>query len=392
MPSRVSFALRTAKLTDIERLCAQSGPCISMFLPGQRPGEPDKQHALQCKAMLTAVEKELSRRQVSASDRVSLLASLRDFLGEPDYMNTTLESIALFRSPRAFEVYHVPPTMPPLAAVEARFLVTPLLAKLAPAHNFFVLLVTRKHARLLEVDMLRTHAVPFPEGVPTDLDAFLAFKAPDHRLANRVFAGPDVGSMAGVTFGTGSGKDHQDAYFHDFLKAVDHGLAPVLAAEGKPLVVAGAEAEVAIYRGINSWHQLAHEAVLLSPDGGFTDEQITERARATLRGSLTEEEHRVLAQFEKHGADHRSCLEIQAILRAATEGRVRHLFITEGSRLLGNVDQINGTTRMPGEVMADCDDLINAAAVDTIRHSGQVWILPPDQMPAAVSMAAVFRY
>jgi hypothetical protein len=38
------------------------------------------------------------------------------------------------------------------------------------------------------------------------------------------------------------------------------------------------------------------------------------------------------------------------------------------------------------------DDLVNVAAVEVLLHKGHVWFLASEQMPEAVTMAAVMRY
>jgi len=35
---------------------------------------------------------------------------------------------------------------------------------------------------------------------------------------------------------------------------------------------------------------------------------------------------------------------------------------------------------------------VNAAVVETLRHGGQVYLLPPEQMPITESVCAILRY
>jgi len=41
---------------------------------------------------------------------------------------------------------------------------------------------------------------------------------------------------------------------------------------------------------------------------------------------------------------------------------------------------------------AATEDLVNAAVVETLRHGGEVFMLPKDQMPANHPLAAILRY
>jgi hypothetical protein len=61
-------------------------------------------------------------------------------------------------------------------------------------------------------------------------------------------------------------------------------------------------------------------------------------------------------------------------VRAASAGRVGHLFLLE-----------NGA--VPGEV-----ELLNTAAIQTFRHGGDVHVLPEARMPSGGAICAIFRY
>jgi hypothetical protein len=78
--------------------------------------------------------------------------------------------------------------------------------------------------------------------------------------------------------------------------------------------------------------------------------------------------------------------EPERALAAAAEGRVRHLFVAQGVRAPASPDQGGAQWLYPGE------DLLNAAAVETLRTGGEVFTIPGEKLPGAVSIAAVLRY
>ena len=65
-------------------------------------------------------------------------------------------------------------------------------------------------------------------------------------------------------------------------------------------------------------------------------------------------------------------------MRAASAGRVEHLFLLESGVVPGAVD--GGA------------DLLDAAAAQTLRHGGEVQTLPQAIMPSSGPMCAIFRY
>jgi len=93
-----------------------------------------------------------------------------------------------------------------------------------------------------------------------------------------------------------------------------------------------------------------------------------------VRSVTTEPARRALERFDKLiGTGHASA-DVQEIVRAASAGRVEHLFLLE-----------NGS--VPGAV-----DLLNTAAVQTLRHGGDVHTLPETSMPSGGPICAIFRY
>ena len=85
-----------------------------------------------------------------------------------------------------------------------------------------------------------------------------------------------------------------------------------------------------------------------------------------------------LERFDKQiGTGHASA-DAQEIVRAASSGRVETLFLLENGAVPGAVD--GGA------------DLLDTAAVQTLRHGGDVQTLPESSMPSGGPICAIFRY
>ena len=69
---------------------------------------------------------------------------------------------------------------------------------------------------------------------------------------------------------------------------------------------------------------------------------------------------------------------MQEIVRAASVGRVEHLFLLENGSIPGAVD--GGA------------DLLDTAAVQTLRHGGDVQTVLETSMPSGGPICAIFRY
>ena len=87
---------------------------------------------------------------------------------------------------------------------------------------------------------------------------------------------------------------------------------------------------------------------------------------------------RALEKFDKLTGTGHASADVQEIVRAASVGRVEHLFLLENGSIPGAVD--GGA------------DLLDAAAVQTLRHGGDVQTLPGTAMPSGGPICAIFRY
>src|SRR5580704_11922114 len=96
---------------------------------------------------------------------------------------------------------------------------------------------------------------------------WMNMRVPDHVLDHRSSAGPSVGSMKGVLFGTSSDRDREDEYLSHFFKEVDKGMHTILRNDTAPLVLMGVENEVAIYRRVSTYPRLLEKAIHGSADG-----------------------------------------------------------------------------------------------------------------------------
>jgi hypothetical protein len=80
------------------------------------------------------------------------------------------------------------------------------------------------------------------------------------------------------------------------------------------------------------------------------------------------------------------------VIQGAFYGRVEELFVPVGVQKWGYFDPEAMELEVHKDAQAGDEDLLNAAAIQTIFHGGTVYALEPQEMPDEVSIAAVFRY
>ncbi len=368
---------------DVKLLAGAHRPCITVVANIPTPFEL----AIRLKKAAQTVAKKLKDERAEFPTVESLCQPIEELEHNVKAAGIWSNALIAFRSPDVFRYFLLHRRLPEAETVEERFQVRPLCSVLAREQQFHLLCLSRGNIRLLRCTQHRTEEEKLGEA-PGNMDEWLNMRQPDHVLENRATGGPSLGSMKGVTFGTSTDREREDKYLAHFFKAVDRGMNSLLRGGTAPLLLAGIVDDVAIYRRVSTYPRLLERAVYGSPDGS-PDQELHSRAMRVMMQSHSESLEKALAEFERHRDDTSRCLsDAHQVIKAAWEGRVADLFFSEGAEIRGlwNEETFDLDTRNPRE------DLLNAAALQTLLHGGRAFELDSTEMPAAREVVAVLRF
>lgn len=390
MQANTSRDVSELSMIEIKSLAAASGPCISILLPIGQNGGPGAQNNTRVKNAIKAAARLLDEKKRDAALAEQLMAPLQNWAREARDWSGDQKGIAIFRSPDLFEIFHTPLELPETVTVADHFAIAPLLPLLNADQTFYLLALSQKHIRLLRCTANRSEEVPLPDTIPTTLWEDKQTDQPDHDQDNRGAAGPSVGGMKGVVSTTNTDREDRDEYLLHFYKHVSKGVAELLKNETAPLVVAGVDYEIALFRRENSYPHLAEQGVHGAADG-LKGGELHKRALEAVQPHFEAPLKQVIERFEKQGVD-RGSSTVKEIVKGAFDGRVSELILAEGAHYMGNFDEATHSVRGHKQPLPGDEDLLNAAAVQTILHSGQVFVVPPSKVPHGAPAIALFRY
>ncbi|HLK19555.1 MAG TPA: hypothetical protein VKT81_11380 [Bryobacteraceae bacterium] len=379
--------LESVQLEKLQELILHTGPCVTLLLPPYRPGERGKPGAALLKSDIQEVKQRLVERKIPDSVITNLLEPLQQLVEDPEMSGGSHWGRVVYRSPDVLRQFAITGSEEPCVKVGGYFHIRPILTELHLPPVFFLLRLSKRDVEVFRCAGLRAAPVQLPRGIPATLEEALAFKQPDHDLENRSSAGPSSGSMHGVRFGTGSGKETQHAYLADFYKSVGRGLHELLGASGAPVVLAGVDEDTALYRAINRAPSLL-AATISGSTTGPVEKTILAQAYSIVRSDCIDRAIRILRESKERLAPTRYASDPHKILRAAVEGRIAHLYIDEAARLSG----IFEGTKRAGRWNWGEEDLLNVAAVETILHSGKAFSIPAGRIPDGSAIAAELRF
>lgn len=306
-----------------------------------------------------------------SADRDAMLQPVLKIVSETDW--TAQEgSLVVFSAPGFIQAHLWPGPLAPRVHFGQEFLIVPLLTGFQSARDFWLLALSIKRVRLFRGSDAGLTEVALPEGLATSLAGEEAFDRPDHSLRGRSSAGPSVGGMKGVQFGTSSAREHLVDYLHDYFRAIDRGIRPILAADMQPLILAAVSRELAIYRKVNTYSLVLAGDIHGNPDSLGVN-VLYGVAADLIAGYSARPAETILAETEAAASRGLAITDPLDVAKAASAGQVQDLIVWPEAP---HFDRYQ--------------DAVNRAVLSTIRHSGRISVLTS---PLAIAgMTAILRF
>jgi hypothetical protein len=362
------------KSEEIRELLEAAGPCVTIVAPkGDLP------------AALASVRDELRTKNEDLAD--GLDDEIARAIGEANGRG----QVAVLSAPGIARAFVADSALKPVSKVGDRFDVRTLVSARSKELTFFLLALSQRRTRILECTRYSSREIPFGAETPTSLEDAMQTRKPDHDLDNNSTGGPSTGSMRGVMFGTTTDREDKDEYMLHFFSAIDKAVTSLLKGRNEPLVVAGVEHELALYKSVNTYKSSIEPGVHGAPDG-MEGGEMHRRALELIDSRIAEDGVDELTDFDKKVGTGHASMHVQEIVAAAYEGRISHLYFREDASYSGTYDPIRRRVKHTSDPLDNPIDLVESAAFETIRHGGEARILPASAMPNGVPVCAVFRY
>ncbi len=390
---------------ELEALAqASDGWCISMYLPTHRAGPEVQQNPIRLKNLVNKAETRLIDGGLRRPEAQNLLQPVRQLVVDDLFWQQQSDGLALFLSSDVFRYYRLPFDFDALVVVADYFHVKPLLPLLSGDGRFYILGLSQEEIRLLQGTRYSVSEVNL-DRIPTSLAEVVRWDDPERRFqfhtATQTPAGggapPTVkGARPAIFHGHGvASADDPKSKIERYFHRVDQGLGEILADEEAPLVLAGVEYLLPLYREANTYAHLVEEGIEGNPEE-LSPRDLHERAWAILQPVFQEEQREAAARYlHLSGSDSDLASRVvEEILPAAHHGRVDTLFVTLGAQVWGTFDPGTNSVQVQQEAPPDGQDLLDQAAVHTWLNGGAVYAVEPDAMPgqSKAPLVAIFRY
>jgi hypothetical protein len=361
-----------------------------VFLPTQRVGTAAPGDPIRLKNLLREAEQQLAATGMRPPEVRKLLQPATAWLQDGMFWRYQGEGLAVFAAPGHFEYYRLPAAPPELLVVSGRFHIKPLLHLLVNDGQFYILALSQNRVRLLQGSRFAVTEVDL-EGVPASLEEALGEQEQERQLQFRTHVPRGKGRRAALFHGHGVGKDDAKDQIRRYFRLVDAGLTELLHGQRTPLVLAGVDYLLPIYREASDYPHLVKGGVTGNPEE-LGEKELHAQAWALVEPGFRAARAAVLDQYRQLAGTGRTADQVSAIVPAAYHGRVEDLVIPVGRQEWGRFDPDTGEVAVHPQPRPGDEDLLDLAAFYTLLNGGSVYTAGSDAADASLLPAAVLRY
>ncbi|MGW8186863.1 MAG: baeRF7 domain-containing protein [Desulfobacterales bacterium] len=383
--------MKNFTMEDLKRLMGvENDVCISIYMPTDRAAATTDEQRIRFKNLLRRAEKTVQERAPKNKHLAEMIEKGRRLLDNDYFWRYQSDGLAVFIAPDVFLFYRLPIAFDEVFSASNRFAVKPLMPMFMADTRFYILALSQAGVRLFSCT---SHSVVEIElvDVPNGIAESLQYDSKHYQL--QFHTGTAGGNRRPAMFhGHGVGTDGKKDEILRYFRDVNQGLAAILSDKQTPLVLAGVGYLLPIFREATSYRWVLEEAVIGNPDG-LRAEELHQMALPLVRPVLEQSQKDDERRYRELAGKGYTASGVQAVVPAAVNGRVEALFVALDERRPGLFDKKSNRVTIADEDDPAVEDLLDLAAVETIKNGGRVYATENDRMPEAhAAIAAILRY
>lgn len=381
-------------LDQIKGLAQQAAnPSLSIFLPTHRAGQDAKQDPIRLKNLLRDAEHRFLNSGMGPREASTLLQPAQALLNSSSFWQHQYDGLAIFMAADDFHVYRLPFSVEELLIIARSYYVKPVLPLFTNNGHYYILALSQNEVRLFEGTRHSVGQIDLPVGLLESLNEVLKLDDPETQVQVHTVTAPK-GVGIGIFHGQGgSGAEQQESGIERYLSLVDRGLKDIFHEQQAPLVLAGVDYLLSIYRRVSDYAHIMPEGITGSPEH-LLPETLQEQAWPIVELHFRQETEKIMAAYQQLADTDTASDNVEEIVAAAFNGRVDRLVVAVDTQVWGNFNRDTGEVvyYQDGQRKEDYLPLLDFAAMQTLQNGGTVFALSQDEMPTKSAIAAVFRY
>lgn len=378
----------------VELASYEQPPCVSIFLPTHKAGVEVNEQAdlVAFKNALQQVEKMLNEKGTEQIVIKKMLKPGYDLIRDEGFWRSLNNGLAVFIADGFFKYVKLSAPLINHIRINASFYVSPLVPFMVRKEYFYLLDIAKRDPRFYRADGFGIEHLQVEE-MPSDIEDVVRF---EEKEGDTLFRTGGRGGTGGANFhGIGGGRPEHKENIATYLEEVDDTIwKSHLKRENVPLLLAGQEFLIPIYRSVSDYKNIWPEA-LTGNHHQQSDNELYKDAMKVMKPYFDQPLKNALEDYGHKLATALTSSMAGTIIPATYYGRVATLFVKKGFSVWGTFNEQENKlelSRLTDNERNEADDLVDKAVTKTIQNGGEVYFLEGDQMPNQSEMAVIFRY
>jgi hypothetical protein len=374
--------------SDLDELVAMDvRPAVSIYLPTHVAGREIRQDPIRLKNLLSSAAERLSAtwRKPEVEE---FLGPAEALVGDEEFWRHQQQGLAVFLARGFNRIHKLPIPVPEETLLGEHFHIKPLLPLLEDTGLFWLLTISAKHTRLYHGsrwEFSENKEIDLPQGVG---------KIRGMTDYEETHYGSPVGRRGGLakaqSFGDDPDQVRKDELL-EFLHRIVPPIEPLIKRRPAPVIVAADPEIGGHFREIAGWKEIEPHGIFENPDA-LPEDELHRRAYALVEPKLAETRAAAVDRLNALLAAGKATTKPEEIVKAARYARIDTLFLTGDDHLWGLFDESEDRVVAHGSA-ADGDlDLLDFAALMTLRQGGSVMLVEREALPPPGLSAAILRY
>lgn len=384
--------------TDLRNLATErQGPCVSIFMPTREFGANLQAELLRLQQLLDQAVVELVAQGLSLAKAQEMLAPTRSHMeNSQHFLQKRSAGLAIFLAPGTSLVYHLPLVVKEIVKVGEHFYLEPLFSWLSGDGKFYLLALSQNQVKFFRGTRSTLEPVALPD-VPHSWAEVQPYSEAESMRQVHSGGSSGLGSRHPAPVYTGQGSTGDEKLIKQeiaqFLQQVDRAVNQVLAGQTAPLLVAGVDMLRGLYKEITHYHYLLPDPISGNPDH-VSVEALQARAWNIVAPLFQQSRQQAILLYRQLAGTQvgRTTRTLRLALLSAYEQRIDTLFVAADAQQSGTFDPATRVIEIDEQPQVGDEDLINLAAIYTLRNHGIVYVVEPGELPDAAPMAAILRY
>jgi hypothetical protein len=365
--------------------------CISIYIPSHRSGVEvnQKQDAIMFKNALQSVNTQLQAKGIDSEIITTLLAPCYELYKNDIFWNNQLDGLAVFIANDFFKAIQLPFTVNEEVFINNSFFVSPLLPMITNTEEFYLLALSKQEAKLYLGNAFGLQPLEV-EGMPDGMEDVIQF---DEKIGAQLHRrGSRGGNDGGANFHGQENQLDDKTIIGTYFQEVDRTVySEVLHDKNIPLILAGVEYLIPIYKGISKYNFITEDAITGNQQhesllGLFT------KARVIATPYFKQQVNKALQNYYNGIATPSTSSMPEKVVPASFYAQISDLFVCKDEHIWGTFDQESGKVDIHAQKQDDDECLLNKAAVNTYVNGGSVYVIEKEKMPNDSVVAAFLRF